>query len=200
MSNLPFLDIKGVADTLNKIQKAYSTVPVVMDYTLKDMVSRVPGKIASAVTSVYGIKKSEIKYKKGFKQKSAGNITTHGQSLSSLEFRYSGRVLTPTHFSMKPKNRPNKKYKVSAKIKKREKVFKAKGQGGVFLAPAKKSSTIIPWMRYSEERLDIAPIKTLSLPQMVDNKDVRQTISEDVNELLKKRYDYHLKRHFDKCL
>lgn len=200
MKTQAMLDLSSVATTFEKLNIAYSTVDTVIDRTFKDMVSRAPGKIASSVTTVYSIKKSEIKYSK-IKKKSAGHISIHGQSLSSLEFRYAGRLLTPLHFSMTPKNRPvNKKYKIKAKIKKQQKAFTPPKGGGVFLAPASKSLTEIPWMRKSSDRFDIAPIKTLSLPQMVDNKDVRIEIGKEVGELLETRYTHHLKQHFNRCL
>ena len=64
MGNMkPFVDCSSVVMVMNKIKNAYETSPVVFERTLKDMRSRAPGKVASAVTSVYGIKKSEIKCK-----------------------------------------------------------------------------------------------------------------------------------------
>lgn len=199
----PIIDLAGMANTLNKINNAYSSVGSVIDSTLKDMISRAPGKIASSVTSIYGIKKSEIKYTKNFKKKSAGNISIHGESLSSLEFRYAGRVLTPLHFSMTPKSKPgSKKYKIKAKIKKKQVLLKPKDkEGAIFLNPAQKgSSTMIPWMRGPSQKYDPSPFKTLSLPQMVDNKDVRENIRKELDDLLEKRYEHHLSRHFKRCL
>ena len=124
---------------------------------------------------------------------------------------YEGRKLTPLHFGMTPKVRPDKKkYKVSAKIKKGKKtVFTPENEnGGVYLAPATKgSSKILAWERYSGDRYDVSPIKTMSLPQMVGpnpetgeggNSIVMQQIGESLNELLDKRFHYHLNRHLDK--
>lgn len=195
----PFIDMSDVAETFEKIRKAAETSPVVFERTLKDMHSRAPGKVASAVTSVYGIKKGEIKHKKGTSKTAAGNISTRGEELASFELRYTGRVLTPLHFGMTPKVRPDKKkYKVKAKIKKTAKAFTAPASGGVFLAPT--GSTTIPWFRNSSDRLDISPIKTLSLPQMVDNETVRETIGVELGDLLDKRFNNHLKQHLNRNL
>lgn len=192
----PFVAMQSVAEAINKISDTYQNVGSVYDRTMKDMISRTPGKIASSVTSIYGIKKSEISYKKVYKS-SAGSIRVGGDNLASLEFQYSGRVLTPLHFGMTPKNRPEKsKYKVKAKIKKQAKAFKAPADGGVFLPPAAKgSATIIPWMRLSSLPDDIKPIKTLSLPQMVDNQDVKKLINNSVADLLHKRFDHHMTQY-----
>ena len=197
----PFIDMSDVVETLNKIQKCAETSPAVLDRTLKDMYSRAPGQVASSVTSVYGIKKSDIKYKKGGGKTTAGNIYAKGETLSSFELVYSGRVLTPLHFGMTPKTRPDKKkYKVKAKIKKTAKAFTPPAGGGVFLAPAGGNGTIIPWFRNSSLRDDIAPIKTLSLPQMVDNETVREEIGEKLGDLLDKRFNNNLKQHMNKNL
>ena len=195
----PFIDTSDVKKTLNKIVKTVETSPVVFERTLKDMKSRAPGKVASAVTSVYGIKKKEINAKQGFSKTAAGNISAKGNTVATFELIYSGRVLTPLHFGMTPKTKPEKKkYKVKAKIKKQAKEFKAPAGGGVFLAPT--GSTTIPWFRNSKDRLDIAPIKTLSLPQMVDNENVREVIGEELGELLDKRFHNHLNQHLKRNL
>lgn len=195
----PFIDISGVAKTLEKYEKFVETSPIVFERTLKDMSSRAPGKVGSAVTSVYGIKKGEIIPTKKSNKKLAGNIYTKGKTLASFELLYSGRVLTPLHFGMTPKVRPDKKkYKVKSKIKKTAKVHTPPAGGGVFLALT--GQTTIPWVRHSEKRFDISPIKTLSLPQMVDNKTVRETIGVELGDLLDKRFNNHLKQHMNRTL
>ena len=195
----PFIDMSDVAEKIKKIEKTFLTTDAVFERTLKDMHSRAPGKVASAVTSIYGIKKGDIKFKKGFSKAAAGNILTKGDKLATFELRYTGRVLTPLHFGMTPKVRPDKKrYKVKAKIKKTAKAFTAPSGGGVFLAPT--GATTIPWMRHSDDRLDVSPIKTLSLPQMVDNKDVREIIGVELGDLLEKRFNNHLNQHMKKNL
>ena len=126
----PFIDMSNVAEAFQKYKNFAETSPVVFERTLKDMGSRAPGKVASAVTSVYGIKKGEITCKKGYNRSAAGSIFTKGEKLTSFELVYSGRVLTPLHFGMTPKVRPDKKkYKVKAKIKKTAKVFTAPSGG-----------------------------------------------------------------------
>ena len=195
----PFIDASDVANVIGKIEKTFSTSGAVFDRTLKDMSSRAPGKVASAVTSVYGIKKSEIKYKKGTSKTAAGNIFAKGDELATFELVYTGRVLTPLHFGMTPKVRPDKKkYKVKAKIKKVAKAFNPPAGGGVFLAPT--GTTTIPWFRHSSDRLDITPIKTLSLPQMVDNETVREVIGVELGDLLEKRFNNHLTQHLKRNL
>lgn len=195
----PYLDMTNVKSTMDKILKTFQASDVVFERTLRDMYSRAPGKVASAVTSVYGIKKGDINVKKGYSKAAAGNILTKGDKLASFQLIYKGRVLTPLHFGMTPKIRPDKKkYKVKAKIKKTAKAFSAPSGGGVFLAPT--GSTTIPWFRHSSNSFDISPIKTLSLPQMVDNETVREVIGVELGDLLEKRFNNHLNQHMKKNL
>ena len=208
--------VAHLANSMNKLNAVYNR-------TLLDMVSRAPGKVASAVTNNYGIKKKEINFKKKFKGKSVGYVSAHGETLSTLELYYAGRLLTPLHFGMTPKVptelndniyyktyniypgcgykmvRPHKKYNVTAKILKGKTVSFRNEQkhpdGAVYLAPARKgSSTIIPWFRYSKDPYDIKPIKTLSLPQMIDNRHVRKEIRRGIDDLYHSRFDNHLKQ------
>lgn len=202
MPKMNFSSIGDIAQTITKLNNAYQNIQTVYDRTTKDMISRAPGKIANAVTWMYGIKKSEVMYKKDGPHKSAGKISIAGQELSTVEFRYSGRLLTPLHFGMTPKSRPEgkKKYKIKAKIKKRLKAFPSRPEksvdGGLFLAAAPTTqSKQLPWYRYSKDPTDIRPLKTISLPQMVDNKLVKRQINKDVGELFHKRFDHHLSQY-----
>ena len=210
----PYVDMKDVQKKFDNLINCIDNNSEVFEKTLKDMGSRAPGKVADAVRSVYNIKKSDITpKKKNSDLKPAGSIKTSGTELMSFSIVYEGRALTPLHFGMMPKTKPEKKkYKISAKIKKGKKiVFSPSNEsGGVFLAPAAKgSSKILPWERYSENRHNISPIKTMSLPQMVGpnpqteeggNPEVIKMINESMNELLDKRFNYHLQRHLDKKL
>lgn len=208
----PYVDLKDVHDKFNKLVNCIDNSGVVFEKTLKDMKSRALGKVADAVRSVYNIKKSEITCKKNFSKTSASTIKAKGDELMSMSLLYEGRALTPLHFGMTPKERPEKKkYKVSAKIKKGKKtVFTPSNpEGGVFLAPASKgSSKILAWERYSGNRYEVSLIKTMSLPQMVGPSDegqggnpiVMKQISDSLSELLDKRFNHHMKRHLDKKL
>lgn len=209
---VPYIDLKNVHEKVNNLLNCIDDSGEVFEKTLKDMSSRAPGKVADAVRGVYNIKKSDLmptKEKSDLKQ--GGHIYTRGTDLMSFKLIYEGRKLTPLHFGMSPKTRPDKKkYKVKAKILKgKPKVFTPKNEGGgVFLAPARKgNSRILAWERYSGNRHDISPIKTMSIPQMVGpnpqtgeggNSAVMEQIGASLNELLDKRFNYHLQRHMDK--
>ena len=123
----PFIDASDVTKTIGKLEKTFSNFGPVFDRTLKDMHSRAPGKVASAVTTVYNIKKGEIIPSKKTDKKLAGDIKTAGEKLSTFEILYSGRPLTLTHFGFSPKTVPEKRnYKVKTKIRKMGQKVKAK--------------------------------------------------------------------------
>lgn len=207
----PYVDLKDVQKKIDNLVNCIDKSGVVFEKTLKDMRSRAPGKVADAVRSVYNIKKSEIMPSK--EEKSAGTIKVRGENLMSMKLIYEGRMLTPLHFGMTPKERPDKKkYKVKAKIKKGKKwVFTPENEdGGVFLAPnPRKPSQTLPWERNSKESYDISPIKTMSLPQMVGpnpetgeggNSIVMKQINDSLSELLFTRFSYHYQKHTGKEL
>lgn len=212
-------------DVREKVNNLLSTIsdPAPLNYTLKDMYNRAPGKIIDAVRAVYNIKKSDFKFKKyteqrrGFKykrefEKNAGGVKSQGETITSFKLEIEGRALSPRHFGMTPKTRPDKKkYKISAKIKKDKKtVFKPKNpDGAVFLAPLPQDRTkITAWERYSGDRYDVSPLTTMSLPQMVGpnpetgeggNPIVMKQINKDLEELLLKRLLHHTQRNLDKA-
>lgn len=207
----PFVDMSDLAKVFKKIENCANTSPAVFERTLKDMYSRGPGAIVSSVTSIYGIKKTEVKwktysenkrdfhYKRALNKGAAGNVKASGYTLATLEYKFKGRVLSPLHFGMTPKERPErKKYKVKAKIKKGKQITFSRKNGGVFLAPFK--SKEIPWFRESADPKDIHPIKTISLPQMVDDENVREIMGDKLSEMLEKRFNNHLNQHLKKNL
>jgi hypothetical protein len=180
-------DLKG----LNKdIDKAIGR-------TIADCKTRGPAQVTKAVTAVYGIKSGEVtaagKAAKGG-AKTVGSIKVSGVSVDSVQLIYKGRVLTPAHFSMTPKKRPEggKKYTVKAAVyKDRKKVLGS----SVFLAPSGAAGTTeIPFNRKSEKRLPIEAIRTVSIPQMITNENVAADIQARMDELLATRLQHNTER------
>ena len=187
--NFPKLlgDLKG----LNKdVDKAISR-------TVADCKTRAPAQVTKAVTAVYGIKSSEVtaagKAAKGG-AKTVGAIKVKGVSVDSVQLIYKGRLLTPTHFSMTPKKRPEagKKYTVKAAIFKGQK--KVLGSS-VFLASSGAAGTTeIPFKRITKKRLPIEAVRTVSIPQMITNEKVAEDIQARIDELLTKRLQHNTER------
>lgn len=193
------VDTSDIQNKFNKLTKALNDPSGVFTKTMGDMQRRAPGKIADAVREVYSIKKSDVmptKQKRDLKR--AGMINVRGQTIANLTIHYEGRVLTPLHFGMTPKVPPKKgkKYSIKVKIKKQRKTvsYPTKEDKYPFIAPARKSSLrFIPWLRDVDG--EINPMRTLSLPQMVDNEIARKEMNETLGELLHNRFNHNLERY-----
>lgn len=186
--------IDGYEDVVNQISTMNRDSAKVINRTISDFKSRGPGWVSQEVAKEYNIKKKDVnETKKGVKN--AGKVRVQGVTLDNIEILYQGRLLTPTHFAMKPKTRPTngKAYTVTAQIKKSE-GRKALGSR-VFLGKSgREGTTQIPFQRIGTERLPIKAIKTLSVPQMITNETVSENIHKRINEELAKRLDHNLKR------
>ena len=186
--------IKGYDDLVKEINGMQAKSKKVVQRTIADFKSRGPGWVSQEVAKEYNIKKKDInEAKKGVKN--AGTIKVRGTKIDDLSIVYQGRLLTPTHFGMTPKARPEsgKKYTVQAKIKKTG-GKKALGHK-VFLANSGKPGSIqIPFQRRDEDRYPIDVVKTLSVPQMITNEKVSTAIHDRINTELGKRLEHHLSR------
>lgn len=187
----------------------------VMKRIISDARSRVPGWVATEVTKVYNIKKSEITPSKvGKAAKKAGHVRVTGDTIDSLQIVYTGRVLTPTHFGMTPRT-PRDSYTLKAEIIKGKKSvlgqkkkltkeqraalgknFRRQGQRRSPNSPImlmRTGSTYIPFQRKSPNRKDVDAIKTISMPQMVSSERTSANINRAINEGLEKRIAQHMK-------
>lgn len=207
------INLTEVVSELRQIEKESETV---VKRTISDISKRAPGWVASEVVQVYGIKKGEIT--PNGKGKKAGNISTRGNTIASMQLVYRGRVLTPTHFGMTPKAPPagGRGYTLKATILKGNKATLGKVKkltkkqraalGLNFTRSGTKSSdhspimlmrtggTYIPFQRKSTNRKDLEAIKTVSVPQMVSNEKTEPGITKTLNENIEKRFHHHLSR------
>lgn len=206
--------IVNLTEVLTELEKMKKGSETVIKRTVSDISKRAPGWVASEVVQVYGIKKGEIT--PNSKGKKAGNISTRGDTIASLQLVYRGRVLTPTHFGMTPKAPPDRGYTLKASILKGNKATLGKVKkltkkqraalGKNFTRSGTKSSdhspimlmrtggTYIPFQRKSQNRKDLEAIKTVSVPQMVSNEKTEPGISKTLNENIEKRFHHHLSR------
>lgn len=190
--------IPNFTKMIGNLQALNKDIDKAIGRTIADCRTRGPAQVTKAVTAVYGINSGEVtaagKEAKGG-AKTIGSIKVSGVKIDSVQLIYKGRLLTPTHFSMTPKKRPEggKKYTVKAAVFKGKK--KVLGTG-VFLAPAakKEGSTIIPWKRTTEKRTPLHVIKAISVPQMITNENVNEDIKVRMDELLATRLQHNTER------
>ncbi len=174
---------------------------------------RVPGWVATEVTKVYGVKKGEITGQK------VGKVRAEGKSIQKVKIIYTGRMLTPTHFSMTPtvpkegggytlkatiiKGQRATLGKVKKLTKKQKKALvknltrsgtRNSQQSPIMLMRAN-GGHYLPFQRKSTNRRDIEAIKTVSLPQMVSSDRTAEGIQRAIDEGLSKRLEHYLNRY-----
>jgi hypothetical protein len=193
--------VTTIQDVIKDLGKKEKLVGKALKATVSDMRRRVPGKVADEVRTVYNIKKSEIVPGSGKAagQKKAGRTVIKGETVAELVFVYKGRPLTPTHFGMSPKEPTmgkNGRWKqVSARVKKGKR--KSWGRKIFLVKTGAKDGSKIPYitfMRTTKKPYPITVKKTVSLPQMVSNRDVMPGIEKQINELLDKRLTNNVRR------
>lgn len=208
-------EIKDYNILQKKLEQMTKAPKKVIERTVSDMKTRVPTWIATEVANVYGVKKAEVNNGK------IGTVQVKGRKVNTIKIKYTGRVLTPTHFGMTPKAPGKNAYTLKASIIKGEKAtlgkvkkmtkkqraalaknFTRSGTRSSTHSPIMLMSTgnkkeggtnYIPFQRKSTDRKDVEAIKTLSLPQMVSSERTAPNITKAINEGLEKRLDQHMK-------
>lgn len=191
------IKVQNFSKLVGSLKDLNKDVDKAVGRTIADCKTRGPAQVTKAATEVYGIKSGEVtaagKAAKGG-AKTVGSIKVKGVTVDSVQLIYSGRVLTPSHFSMTPRKRPDggKKYTVKAAVYKGKK--KVLGSS-VFLASSGSAGTTeIPFKRKTEKRTPIEAIRTVSIPQMITNETVSADIQARMDELLAKRLQHNTER------
>ncbi len=196
-----------------------------VSYTIKDIKSRAPGWVATETSAVYNIKKSEItpaKTEEG-KDKKAVSVYTSGETLATMSIVYTGRTLTPIHFSMTPRKSSRqrtggyrkipgkminngsavgmvpvfKEYKIGYEVIKGRRMEAAgkREWSRPFLAPVKAGSNkYIVFQRKGKNRTAMYSTRTVSVPQMIGAKRVYDKIDKRIMEATEQRLQHHLDR------
>lgn len=191
--------LNGLAEAKAQLKGASKDCEIAIKRTTSDFKSRAPAWVSKAVTATYGIAAKEVKAAMTGGKKTTGTIKVKGTVVDNVGLVYAGRALTPIHFKMKPKARPKgikdetgrtirraKPYQVTAEIYKGKR--KVLGSG-VFLGS--NGSSDIPFQRKGATRTPIEAIRTVSVPQMIENEDVAAQIRKNIDEGLTKRIEHH---------
>ena len=181
-----------------------------MGLVMRDLRRDVPATVAKAVSKRYNIKTSEMKPpavkvnvdKNGnkYKSKKAVDVRVDGEDLESMAVVYRGRRLTVQRFNMNPKKpanftgRPGHRKRAKKDIQAtvlRGKRSSVKMNGHrTFIANVRGVNQAVH-AKEGDRRIDFIA-KTLSVPIMVDNNEVRKDINKGINETvsksLKRRY------------
>lgn len=221
------LDVKveNLEEVLKGLDKQKEYVAKAVNATCRDFKSRGPGWISKAVTQVYTIKASEVKGALTG-NRNIGHISLGGVTLDNIQLEYSGRTLTFSHFRYSPKKeavlsnkrglipgqatssgRPvvyafqRKKKAIKVEVQKGHKVtLNGRYETTPFIA-SMNGSPMMPFQRRSNDptkRTDVVSMRSLSVPQMIENEDVSADISEKISDGLAKRLEHHLERYSSK--
>lgn len=224
MMEIKLTNLPQVVKQLQGIQRGGEEA---IERTVKDFRGRAPAWVSRAVRKYYGIPAKEIspKTKKDVenKVKKAGQIYSRGKTLSTMAIVYYGRVLTPARFNMQPKL-PNKTYSIKVTIQKgrrrrlggKKALTKAQKTniGRNFTHQGKRNRRKYPiLLKYTgakgEGKIPYIPmrllpndkwhvIRSVSLPQMVENKRVQEEIYKEVDANLSKRLEHHIEKCINK--
>lgn len=161
-----------------------------MQRTVSDMKRRLPGPIATTVRKYYSIEAAEINptSTKAVQGKEAAKIKIEGDTVASLALVYEGRVLTPRGhgFGLKETKQKSGRTKIQMKVKKKQATLTGK-YGTAFMARASEgSSTRIPFQRVPSTGA-IEVIRTVAVPEMIDNEEVNAAIYERISDTVNKR-------------
>lgn len=208
---------KGAPELVKQLRKLENGGRVAIERTVSDFNSRAPAWVSKGIREHYGVDTKAIKDAATKPRRGKTTINVAGVKVDGATLQYKGRLLTPTHFKMSPKQqpttaqgkpikvpggavntaegspvamiRPPKKYKVKATIIKGKRVSMAPG---TFVAQGN-GGVSLPFQRTGEGRMPIEVVRTLSVPQMIDGR-ARETIETMISEGLEKRFAHHIER------
>lgn len=205
----------GGAELVKRLRKLENGGKVAIQRTVSDFSARAPAWVSKGIREHYGVDAGAIKEAAQRPKRGKTSIKVAGVTVDGVSLEYKGRTLTPLHFKMSPKQRPEtqqtkhvripgqaiagagdvamirppKPYKVKATI--------IKGQrstlpSGTFVTSAN-GGVALPFQRKGEGRGPIEAVRTLSVPQMIDGR-ARGTIEQTISEKLGERFEHYVAR------
>lgn len=195
------ISVFNFKEVIKELKKADKISKKIANDVIKDVRSRAPSWVSQSVRTVYGIKAKDILPPKTEQGKGVAKIKFKGKTFKRLRMVYKGRLLTATHFNAGPKEIPKKKYKVKATIHKGQRKVLGKS---VFLGSNKKKKKgginenvgYIPFQRMTDKAYPIEAVRTVSLPQMIDNEQVNKEISKKLTIGIEKRFEHAKSRYW----
>lgn len=205
----------GGDELVKHLRKLENGGKVAIERTVSDFTSRAPGWVSKGIREHYGVNAAAIKDAAKKPKRGRTTIKVAGVSVDGATLEYKGRTLTPVHFKMSPKKRPDtqqknpiripgqligsgspvamvrppKAYTVKATIIKGQ---RASLPSGTFIASGNGGSTL-PFQRTGEGRMPIEAVRTLSVPQMIDGL-AKETIEQTISTKLGQRFEHHIQQ------
>jgi hypothetical protein len=184
--------------SLNNIPKALAglekEVPGAVASALNRAVDHGVTQIRKIVPTVYSIKKKEI-------QDAVSKVYAKKGEIKA-GIRITGERLTFVHFPLTPKI-PNTGRPIAVKIKNQNGKKKVSILPSAFIAPTgTKSMDKVQYnvfVRVGKKRLPIHVLRTLSIPQMVENEEVWPQIINLINNKLSERVNHEINYRLEKA-
>lgn len=194
-----FVDTKQLNKIVIGLKGFEKEMPGAVASALNRTVDHINTKLGRIVTQKYAIKtsdvKSTIKKNKAAKGDMSASLVSKGYTLSFAHFPHSpetpiiAMVLGVRH------------EKARVKVKIIESKGKIISKSGFIAKTGAKSADKIPYNvfhRLGKSRFPIAPIRTLSVPQMIGNEEVEKQIQNIANEKLNERIEHEINWRLDK--
>lgn len=182
-----------------------------MGLVMRDLRRDVPATVTKAVSKRYNLKTSEMKPpavkvnvdKNGnkYKSKKTVDVRVDGEDLESMAIVYRGRRLTVQRFNMNPKKpakftgRPGHRKRVKKEVQYsvfRGSQTKARMDGHRTFVTNVRGLNQAVYAKDGNRDIDVVAT-TFSVPDMVDNKEVRKDINKGINETVSKSLKRRMK-------
>lgn len=171
--------------------KAFPNVaPKAMSAALNRTISTVKTDMRREAVASYEVKSSDVAKSISVKKASPSHLSAEAISM--------GRPIALSHFKFKPKQpmAGKTRRKVMVKIKKSEGYGEIKRKPPAFVQNPNGATNI--FAREGESRLPIKRLYSLSVPQMISNKEVLNRITEKAHATLEKRVEHEIKYRLEK--
>lgn len=187
-----FIDTKKIDILTVELKGFEKEVGIATYHALNRTLDQVVTQVGRIVPKVYAVKSKEVK------ETFAGGIKRPSKSDLSASVTSCGHTLSIAHFPHTPTAPKAGKYKVKATIKKDggRKIISTTPKP-FLMSTGAKSSDKTPYNVFKREgksRLPIAPIRTLSIPQMITNENVGVQIQEFATEKMNERLQHEIER------
>lgn len=190
MANNFYLDSRGITSIRVELQKVAKQIPGATKSALNRTVDFTVTKTAKEVTNEYSIKKQ-------FVTKTIKKVKARGKSLYAY-ISSRGGPLPLGNFSHTPKNFNSKAKAVKVKIKKNEGYKTVKTSPKAFVQKIYGSEADI-YKRKDNRRFPVIKLRSISVPQMINNEKIISSIQEAAGKKLQERINHEIKWRLDKA-
>jgi predicted XRE-type DNA-binding protein len=170
-----------------------------MSMAINDSLKSGRTTVKREVSQRYNLKQKEIESNSKINKSTATNLKSGKITVASRRLT----IGTSTHFSITPKIystqkgvKVNKRKASTATIKKKS---KEQVKHAFIANPShpKVKNTML-WIKLNKSGSSIAPLKTISIPQMVTQKDISNNINKSMKEKYEDRFQHYMNRNLNK--